>query len=115
MALGNLSNAVTAYLRCGNVISAVQTCEALADAHPNDADHWLQEAAKHLRKAKKPVQGFELLLRHPRLKATLPDQVLQPCCIQAALLVINLQQPCGVRNLAMLSAQLLTICNLSSP
>ena len=78
MTLGDLKNAVTAYLRSGDLISAAETCETLAGAHPNEADHWLQEAVKHFSKAKQPVRGFELLLQNPRLQPTFPHQVLQP-------------------------------------
>ena len=65
-----------AYLRCGELVSAAQTCETLASANSAEAEHWLQEAIKHYRKAKQPVESFDLLLRHPQLQATLSGRAL---------------------------------------
>ena len=76
--LGDLRSAVTAYLRCGDLVSAARTCETLAGSVPSEANHWLQEAIKHYRKAKQPVESFDLLLRHPQLQTTLSGQVLHP-------------------------------------
>lgn len=84
--LGDLKNAVIAYLRCGELASAAQTCETLATANSAEAEHWLQEAIKHYRKAKQPVESFDLLLRHPQLQATLSGQVLHPRYIWRLLL-----------------------------
>lgn len=64
------------HLRNGDLALAAQASEALAaESEPSQADHCLQDAIKFDRKAKQPLQSFELLQRHPQLQQTMPAQV----------------------------------------